>query len=193
MKVKFIDYHGRRAGVFSAIATTMFGRENVFSSGGLPNADDGSYHPESRLVVGRKYAEPFRGTEIDYGRLVEVIENTLVGPTNSEEIGKMDLVLPLHPHILECMQKMGLPTNRASPLMRYLGIENEWFDAPDYTIQRALAEKGARPRQKVYNYVSALTGKIAKEGSSEAFRLYSQDTIETTKKLIEKLRREGLR
>jgi len=193
MKVKFIDYHGRRAGVFSIVATKILGRENIFSSGGLPHADNGSYQSESDLVVGRKYAEAFRETEIDEGGLVEVIENTLVSATNSGEVSNMDLVLPLHPHILECMQKEGSPTDKAIPLMRYLGAENEWFDAPDYTIQRALAEKGIKPRQDVYDYVSALTGRTAMEGSFEAFRLYAQDTIETTKKLIEKMRKDGLR
>jgi len=188
-KIKFIDYHGRRAGVFSAIAKKLSGREDVFSSGGLPSADGGAYKQESDLIVGRKYAEPFRGTEVD--GLVKIIENTRVGPVNVKDIENTDLVLPLHPHILECMGKARLPVDNAISLMKYLDVKNDWFDAPDYTIQRALADQKIIPVQEHYNYVSVLTGETALEGSPEAFRLYSQDTIETTKRLIEKLREGG--
>ncbi len=193
MKIKFIDYHGRRAGVFSVLSTDMLGKEGVFSSGGLPNVDGGSYQSESGLTIGRRYAEPFKKTIVDKEGLVKVIENTKVEPTNTQELSEMNLILPLHPHILECMQKAGLPTKNAIPLMKYLGIKNEWFDAPDYTIQRALAEQGITSKQENYEYVSAISGRTALEGSPNAFKLYAQDTIEITKALIKKLRREGLK
>lgn len=191
MKVKFIDYHGRRAGVFATISNRLLDSkfehpQGIFSSGGLPQKH-GTYVAESDLIVGRKYAEPFIGTEIDLEGMIEAIQNTQVGPTNYEEIQKTDLVLPLHPHILECMRKANLLTDKTEPMLRFLGIKNEWFDAPDYTLQRALAEQGIKPKQETYLYVSPLTGRTAPENSSDAFKLYAQDTIGVARQVVERV------
>lgn len=188
-KIQFIDYHGRRAGVFSTISDEIIRptlEETMFYSGGLPEADGGAYKQESDQIVGKRYAEPFRG-RLDEG-LVNRILNTAVGPTNPEQVGNMDLVFPLSPHILQRMNEDGLPIENAVPLLRYLGNCNEWIDAPDYTLQRALADAGKAEKRKEYRYVSPITNKTALESSEDAFGLYAEDTIEIVNRLREKLR-----
>jgi hypothetical protein len=190
-KVRLIDYHGRRSGVIATIATDIAKREGLeaeFYSGGLPDGDGGNYKQESDRIVGSKYALPFKGTEA--GGLVELIENTEVGPVNQEEIKESDLVLTINPHIIEGMKKAGLDTEKAQPLMQYLGYQDWrlWIDAPDYVLERIMADIGKGPKKETYSYISVFNGQRAIENSQEAFALYSGDAIRAAKELVYKLK-----
>jgi len=190
-KVRLVDYHGRRSGVIATIAKDIARREEIgveFYSGGLPQSDGGGYNQESDKIVGVRYALPFRDTEVK--GLAELIEKTEVGPISKEEIIESDLILTINPHIIEGMKKSDLDTQRTQPLMSYLGYKDWrlWMDAPDYVLERIMADIGKGPKMEIYCYKSVFTQQRATEGSKEAFAIYAQDAIHAAKELVAKLK-----